>query len=127
MERYDEITKDLEQTSIVEYQDEYSETGLFDKITANIKKIGYKLLYIVLTLYFTVKDNETPKWAKTVIYGALGYFILPVDAIPDLMPVVGYTDDLWALAGALGMVALYVKDIHKEEAKQILNKWFKSK
>ncbi|WP_211605080.1 YkvA family protein [Vreelandella arcis] len=48
-------------------------------------------------------------WAKTTIYGALGYFISPVDAIPDLAPIVGYADDIGVLAGALAMVAAHIK------------------
>jgi uncharacterized membrane protein YkvA (DUF1232 family) len=43
-----------------------------------------------------------------VIFGALVYFIAPIDAIPDLTPLVGFTDDLGALAAALAMVSIYV-------------------
>ena len=47
-------------------------------------------------------------WVKSAIYGAIGYFILPVDAIPDVLPVAGYTDDLGVLAGAIGIAAIHV-------------------
>ncbi len=123
MERYNEIGSELESKDITVYQKNYSETKLISKILNNFKKLGVNVLNIVVTLFYTVKDPDTPKWAKTIIYGALGYFILPFDAIPDIAPIVGYADDLWALTGALGTVALYVKDEHKSLAKEKLNKW----
>jgi uncharacterized membrane protein YkvA (DUF1232 family) len=78
-----------------------------------------------LTLYYTLQDKDTPKWAKTIIIGALGYFILPMDAIPDFIPVAGLTDDFGALAAALGMVAMHVKPGHKEKARSTWNKWIR--
>ena len=47
-----------------------------------------------LWLYYAAQRPQTPIWAKTTIYAALGYFILPVDIIPDLIPGAGYVDDL---------------------------------
>lgn len=67
------------------------------------------------------KDEDTPIWAKTTIMGALGYFISPLDAIPDITPFVGYSDDLGILVAA---VATHIKDEHVEKAKETLKKWF---
>ena len=64
-------------------------------------------------------DADTPVWAKGIIIGALGYFISPVDAIPDIVPVVGYTDDLGALAIALAAIAAHIKDEHVAKAKRL--------
>jgi uncharacterized membrane protein YkvA (DUF1232 family) len=126
MEHYNEISKRMDDQDITVYQKHYSETKLISKILNSFKKVGTKLLNIVVTLFYTLKDPDTPKWAKTVIYGALGYFIFPLDVIPDFAPVVGYADDLWALTGALGTVALYVKEEHKRLAKEKINKWMKT-
>jgi uncharacterized membrane protein YkvA (DUF1232 family) len=79
---------------------------------------------IVLTLYYCMLDKETPPWAKAVIVGALGYFIMPLDAISDYIFPVGYADDLGALTVALGMVAVHVKSEHRERAKQELKELF---
>jgi len=125
MDNYNEIIKRMENQDITDYQENYSETKLISKILNSFKKAGAKLLNIVMTLFFTLKDPDTPKWAKSIIYGALGYFILPLDVIPDFVPIAGYADDLWALTGALGTVALYVKEDHKQQAKEKINKWFK--
>jgi uncharacterized membrane protein YkvA (DUF1232 family) len=57
-------------------------------------------------------------------YTALGYFILPIDAIPDIIPVVGYTDDLAGLVGALGAVSMYITNDVKKLAAQKMKNWF---
>ena len=71
-----------------------------------------------------LQKADVPAWAKGVILGSLGYFILPVDLIPDIIPGVGYTEDLTLIAAAVGMVAMYVDDEVKEKADQKLNDWF---
>lgn len=77
---------------------------------------GRKTLLTALTLFYCLKDSDTPAWAKGVIVGALGYLVLPVDAIPDILPGIGYGDDWGALVAALGTVAAYIKDEHKAKA-----------
>ncbi len=77
-----------------------------------------------LWLYYAAQQPNTPVWAKTVIYGALAYFVLPVDAVPDAIPVVGFTDDLGALAAALGTVSMYVTDQVKTMAAEKMKEWF---
>lgn len=63
-----------------------------------------------------------PPKAKAIIIGALGYFILPTDLIPDFLPGVGYGDDMSALAIALGTVTAYIKDEHKAKARERFDK-----
>ena len=79
-----------------------------------------------LLLYYCLQDPDTPKGAKTTIIGGLGYLILPTDAIPDMIPIVGFTDDLGALALAFGIVAAHIKREHKEKAKDRLREWCSS-
>lgn len=54
------------------------------------------MIYSCLLLYYAVESPRTPLKAKVQIYGTLGYLILPLDLIPDLLPIVGYVDDLSA-------------------------------
>lgn len=77
-----------------------------------------------LWLYYAAQSPDTPRWARTAIYGALGYFIFPLDAIPDFAAVVGYTDDLGVLAAALATVSLYITDDIKDRTRQTMGKWF---
>ena len=106
------------------YEDEFSEEGFWDKLKKVFKKAGIKVVYFALMLYYAYQRTETPVWAKTIIVGALGYFISPVDAIPDLTPGVGYADDLGVLALAIGAVGAYIDSEVKQNAKDKLHNWF---
>ena len=79
--------------NIERYQQHYSESKFWRKT----KSLGKKVLKPALTLYFVMKSPTTPLSAKIKIAGALGYLILPLDLMPDFIPIAGYTDDLAAL------------------------------
>jgi len=115
---YDEELKDPKYTKA------YSENKLFLKIKKFAKDAGIKAIYLCLLLFYTLQKPSTPKWAKSVIVGALGYFILPLDFIPDFLPVTGFSDDVTALLSVLVAVALYVDDEVKAKAKNKLHDWF---
>lgn len=107
-----------------QYAQSYSDGGFWDKTKNYAKVAGEAVLEPALKLYYSATDDSTPVWAKTIIYGALGYFISPIDAIPDVMPVVGYTDDLGVLAAAVAATAAHIKDEHVKRAKETLKQWF---
>ena len=81
------------------FADEYSDKGFWSKVIAFARTAGREVVEKALWLYFAAQNPATPAWARSVIYGALGYFILPLDAIADFAPVVGYVDDLEAMIG----------------------------
>jgi uncharacterized membrane protein YkvA (DUF1232 family) len=118
------IKLDKDYKDVSKYVKYYSDGDLFKKIIKVGKKASIKVIYVALLLYFTLKKSSTPKWAKAQIIGALGYFIFPVDAIPDIIPVAGYSDDLGILILALGAVAMYIDDDAKNDAKSKLRDWF---
>ncbi|MDG3043205.1 YkvA family protein [Bacillus sp. B6(2022)] len=97
------------------------------KVKKTAQKAGVSLVYAVLLLYYTLQKPEVPVKAKTLIIGALGYFILPIDLIPDTLVGIGYTDDLGAITFALLQVAMYIDDDVKGKAKDRLGKWFGEK
>lgn len=70
-----------------------------------------------VAMYFAMLDPKTPLWVKATAAAALAYFILPLDAIPDLMPVVGLSDDAGVLATAFTAVSAHVTDEHRARAK----------
>ncbi len=89
----------------------------FWKIVAKLsKRGGRKLLSSSLTLFFCLKDPETPAWAKSVIVGALGYLIFPMDFIPDAIVGAGFTDDWSVIIGAMAAVVAHIKEEHRERA-----------
>jgi uncharacterized membrane protein YkvA (DUF1232 family) len=102
----------------------YSDSGFWEKIKKYAKTAGKEVIEKALYLYYAAQESETPMWAKSVIYGALAYFIFPLDAIPDITPVIGYTDDLGTLAAAIATVSMYITDDVKSKAKQKLSDWF---
>ncbi|MBO5942091.1 MAG: DUF1232 domain-containing protein [Bacteroidales bacterium] len=107
-----------------EYQKHYSDKGLLEKIGGVFKKAGLKIIYYALLLYYVLKDEDTPSQQKLIIIGALGYFILPVDLVPDFIPVAGFADDAAALLACLKAVGSNVTPKIKAQATQKLSDWF---
>ncbi|MCK5727051.1 MAG: DUF1232 domain-containing protein [Thiotrichaceae bacterium] len=108
----------------IEDEKEYSDDSFWEKVKGYALSAGEAVLKPALKMYYSAQDADTPIWAKGTIYGALGYFISPIDAIPDIVPFVGYSDDLAILVAAIAAVAAYIKPEHEEQAKEILNQWF---
>ncbi|MFP1826868.1 YkvA family protein [Lonsdalea quercina] len=106
--------------------DDFNETRFWTKIVGYAKKAGREVIEKALWLYYAAQRPDTPVWAKTTIYAALAYFVLPVDAIPDALPVVGFTDDLGVLAGAMGTVSLYINEEVKRQTHDKLADGFNS-
>ncbi|MBW4514231.1 MAG: DUF1232 domain-containing protein [Timaviella obliquedivisa GSE-PSE-MK23-08B] len=103
---------------------EFSEQNFWQKIRDFATYAGREVVEKALVLFFTAQRPETPLWAKTVIYSALAYFILPTDAIPDFIPLSGYADDLGTLVMALGTVTMSITPEVKASAKQTVDSWF---
>ena len=106
-----------------DYAGAYSDQALWDKVARFAARAGRKVLWNALVLYYCCIDPDTPKEAKVVIAGALGYFIMPFDAISDLFPG-GFADDLGALVAALGLVKAHLKPEHRQQAEEKLRRWF---
>ena len=106
------------------FENNYSDSGFWDKVVTFAKTAGREVIEKALWLYYAAQNPQTPAWAKSIIYGALGYFVFPLDAIPDPTPVVGYADDLGVLAAAVAAVAMYITEDVKTLAAQKLKDWF---
>jgi uncharacterized membrane protein YkvA (DUF1232 family) len=102
------------------YQKYFSTDGFWSKLKRGAKKAGSKVIYSGLLLFYALESPKTPLRAKLQIYGALGYLILPLDIVPDLLPIIGYVDDLSALGLALASVAGSIDDDVKRKAKNKL-------
>ncbi len=100
------------------------ESALARKLIGYAKTAGRVIVENVLTLSHTLRDPDTPLWARGAILSALAYFISPLDLIPDLIPGVGYTDDFTAIAACVAAVAMHVKKEHREQARLQAEKWF---
>lgn len=102
----------------------YSDDKFWKKLFKHAKAAGREVVEKALLMFYAAQEPATPGWAKGVIYGALAYFILPTDTIPDFLPGVGYVDDLTALAAALATVAIYITPEVQEKASAKLSQWF---
>lgn len=74
----------------------------------------------LVAAYFCAFDRNTPRHVQAALLGALAYFVLPFDAIPDMLPLVGFTDDAAVLATAIRLVAAHIGPHHREAARRVL-------
>lgn len=102
----------------------YDDRAFWAKLGRFAAAAGRDLVLTALTLRNCVMDRRTPAWARAVILAALGYFIVPLDTIPDFAPAIGFTDDLAALAAAVAAVAAHLRPEHRAQAKAQLRFWF---
>ena len=114
----------MDENKLAKYRPYYNKEALGSKLLSSARLAGKKVVYYVLLLYYVLQSGTTKMADKAKIIGALGYFILPTDFIPDIMPVVGYTDDLAALAWCIYSVAKNVTPEIKEKAAAQAQRWF---
>ena len=118
MSTHDEIkVEEIENLDIDKYRDKYSEEGLWEKIRKNIAKIGAKVIYQALLLFYVTQSPNCPAKIKAGIIGALGYLISPLDLIPDFMPGIGFADDAAAIAAAVALAQVYINDEIRAQAR----------
>ena len=109
---------------IESFGSEYSEQGLKEKLAKIARKAGIKMAYAVLVAFYAVQSDTLSFKEKARLYGALGYFILPVDLIPDAILGMGYSDDLAALVYVLHTVSSNITSEVKQRAREKLCSWF---
>jgi uncharacterized membrane protein YkvA (DUF1232 family) len=89
---------------------------------SKVKRVAAQIPFVedLLTAYYCAFDRETPREVQAALIGALAYFVLPFDIIPDIIPVLGYTDDAAVLATAIRMVAQHIRPEHRDAARSAL-------
>lgn len=94
----------------------YTEVSFQTKLRRVAGKVGGELLHKAHLLYQVLKDEATPLATKAKIVGALGYFIAPIDAVPDFIPGVGFADDLAVLVYVVKQVVAHTTEVHRDAA-----------
>lgn len=90
------------------------------KIARNLHRVPFA--EDALAAYFCATDRRTPAYAKAMLAAALGYFVVPVDAIPDLIVGLGFTDDAAVVALALTILARHIRPEHRDQARVLLER-----
>ena len=114
----------ITEKELQKYEQYYNDSSFLDKVTKYGKLIGINALYKAVQLWFVLQKPDVPASTKAVIMGALGYLIAPLDFLPDLMPVLGYTDDFVAITFALMKVQGYIDEEVERKSKNLLAKIF---
>jgi uncharacterized membrane protein YkvA (DUF1232 family) len=98
--------------------------GVRKRFWIKLKRVAAKLPFAedLLAAYYCAFDKHTPRHVQVALLGAIAYFILPFDFIPDMMPVLGFTDDAAVLATAIRMVATNITEDHRAAARAALQR-----
>nr|WP_244444246.1 YkvA family protein [Lutibaculum baratangense] len=88
-----------------------------------LRKVAARIPFTqdLVAAYYCVMDPETPMRVRAILLGALAYFIMPFDAVPDFLAVVGFADDGAVLMAALSAVAAHIKPVHRRAAAEALS------
>jgi uncharacterized membrane protein YkvA (DUF1232 family) len=102
--------------SVMRVNEQRVDEGFWPKIRRVAAKIPFAKQ--ALSVWYCAKDDETPLAAKGMMFAALAYFVLPVDAVPDFIAGLGYTDDAAVFTALMAIVGKNLKPKHKLAAQQ---------
>ncbi|MEO1198140.1 MAG: YkvA family protein [Pseudomonadota bacterium] len=93
-----------------------------DGFWAKLKRVARRVPFAhdLVAAYFCAMDPATPVRVRATLLGALAYFVLPLDSIPDFLFGFGFTDDATVLLAALSLVAASIKPSHRQAAEDAL-------
>ena len=113
----DRSSADEGQGELSKYARYYSDDSFWRKVDRYGRMAGAQALYYALLLWYVATKPSTPLPVKALIFGGLGYFILPIDAVPDFLAGLGYADDVAILFGILTAYGKYMDDESKAKAR----------
>ena len=96
------------------------QSGFWDKLRRTLARVPF--VDELLAAYYCATDPATPLRAKAILFGALAYFVLPFDVLPDFVLWLGFTDDAAVLYAAIRTVRAYINDSHRLQARSALSR-----
>lgn len=108
---------DKKKIDVEGYEKKYSEESLFSKVRSSVKAAGIMMIYQSLQLFYVTKSPSCPWKVRLAIFSTLGYFIAPIDLIPDVIPIAGFSDDAIAIRAAFKIAEMYVTEEIKQQAR----------
>jgi uncharacterized membrane protein YkvA (DUF1232 family) len=115
---------DKKKINLERYRRFFSERNFWSVIGRFAQRLGIKTVYTALLMYYAYRRKETPFWAKNIVIGVLGYLLTPLDFLPDLTPIIGFTDDIGLLSFGLVTIASFINQDVRNQAREKLTKWF---
>jgi len=97
---------------------------VWTRIARNSKAIGQQTVYALMLMYYAFRRKGIPIYARSIVIGTFGYFLVVFDTVPDLIPLIGYTDDLGVLSFGLVTIAAYINDEVRIKARKAVRKVF---
>lgn len=107
-----------------EFKESYSDSGFWEKVKSVALKAGKKVIAEALLLWYVLQSPNVSLKKKSAIIAVLGYFISPIDLIPDTIPVVGFADDLIALIAVHDMIKSDITPEIQQQVDDKLKEWF---
>jgi uncharacterized membrane protein YkvA (DUF1232 family) len=106
------------------WRNEDDQSALRRSFWRKIRRVAARIPFVedLLAAYYCAFDRNTPLQVKATLIGAIAYFVLPVDAVPDVMPVFGFTDDAAVLTTAIKLVADHILPVHRDAARNALHR-----
>ncbi|MDF6014507.1 YkvA family protein [Vibrio harveyi] len=101
------------------------EKTFWRKMKNSVKKAGEEIAVMGIKSWLAMADSNTSVRHKAILGGALAYFVLPTDMVPDVLAGVGFTDDMAALTLAANSVGNAITDEHEEQAREKLSSMVK--
>lgn len=102
----------------MERDERYVRRRFWDKVKRTLGRVPF--LEDAIAAYFCAVDEASPPYVRATLLGALAYFILPIDAIPDLIAALGFTDDLAVLLAAIRAVGSNITEAHRARARAVV-------
>lgn len=109
---------------VTDYAPKYDENNVLTKCVKGIKLVGMGAAKLLAILYVVAKSPLVPTGYKALAVGALAYFGIPVDAIPDILPMIGYSDDIAVMGSAVAAIAHCLNAPILAEVNEKLIEWF---
>ena len=103
------------------FKKHFSEVSFFEKVISIPKDAGIRIIEHALTLYILLREESVPIWVKGTIVAALGYFICPIDVIPDFLPF-GFVDDIAVMALVVAELSCYINSNVRKKVEEMMKK-----
>ena len=107
-------------TAVVKVNERRVTRGFWPKITRTAARIPFADQ--ALAAWYAARDPETPMAAKGMIFAGLAYFVMPIDAIPDLFAGIGFTDDAAVITALLATLGANIKRRHRDQAQDAVQR-----